>query len=56
MIESGAVDTFVLNDQEILCRHHHAAVREQVGGGPSGPTATRGCRRRQRLSLESWTT
>ncbi|MCY4432628.1 MAG: hypothetical protein OXE45_03055, partial [bacterium] len=30
MIESEVVDTFMLNDQEILCRHHHAAVREQV--------------------------
>ena len=37
MIESGVVDTFVLNDQEILCRHHHAAVRAQVeaGGRPA---------------------
>jgi phenylpropionate dioxygenase-like ring-hydroxylating dioxygenase large terminal subunit len=37
MIESGAVDTFMLNDQEILCRHHHAATRAQVeaGGRPS---------------------
>jgi phenylpropionate dioxygenase-like ring-hydroxylating dioxygenase large terminal subunit len=37
MIESGVVDTFMLNDQEILCRHHHAAVREQVqaGGRPA---------------------
>jgi hypothetical protein len=33
MIESGAVGTFVLNDQEILCRHHHAATREQVAAG-----------------------
>jgi phenylpropionate dioxygenase-like ring-hydroxylating dioxygenase large terminal subunit len=33
MIESGVVDTFVLNDQEILCRHHHAAVRAQVEAG-----------------------
>ena len=30
MIESGAVDTFMLNDQEVLCRHHHAAVREHI--------------------------
>jgi hypothetical protein len=37
MIETGVVDTFVLNDQEVLCRHHHAAVREQVkaGGRPA---------------------
>ena len=37
MIESEVVDTFMLNDQEILCRHHHAAVREQVkaGGRPA---------------------
>ena len=37
MIESEVVDTFMLNDQEILCRHHHAAVREQVkaGGRPT---------------------
>ena len=33
MIESEVVDTFMLNDQEILCRHHHAAVREQVNAG-----------------------
>ncbi len=33
MIESGAVDTFVLNDQEILCRHHHEAARAQVEAG-----------------------
>jgi phenylpropionate dioxygenase-like ring-hydroxylating dioxygenase large terminal subunit len=33
MLESGAVDTFVLNDQEILCRHHHAAARVQVAAG-----------------------
>ena len=33
MVESGVVDTFMLNDQEILCRHHHAAVRAQVEAG-----------------------
>lgn len=33
MIESQVVDTFVLNDQEVLCRHHHAAAREQVDAG-----------------------
>lgn len=33
MIETGVVDTFVLNDQEVLCRHHHAAAREQVAAG-----------------------
>jgi phenylpropionate dioxygenase-like ring-hydroxylating dioxygenase large terminal subunit len=33
MIESGVVDEFQLNDQEILCRHHHAAVRAQVDAG-----------------------
>ena len=37
MIETGVVKTFVLNDQEVLCRHHHAAVRAQVeaGGRPA---------------------
>ncbi len=33
MIESGVVDTFVLNDQEILCRHHHAVVRAHIEAG-----------------------
>ena len=33
MIQTGVVDTFVLNDQEVLCRHHHAAAREQVKAG-----------------------
>lgn len=33
MIESGVVDTFVLNDQEVLCRHLHAAGRNQVAAG-----------------------
>jgi phenylpropionate dioxygenase-like ring-hydroxylating dioxygenase large terminal subunit len=36
MIESGAVDTFVLNDQEVLCRHHHAAVQEHVRAHEEG--------------------
>ena len=30
MIESGVVTEFMLNDQEILCRHQHAVVREHV--------------------------
>ena len=30
MIEARNVTTFVLNDQEVLCRHHHAAVHEHV--------------------------
>jgi len=30
MIESEVVDTFVLNDQEVLCRAHHATVREHI--------------------------
>jgi phenylpropionate dioxygenase-like ring-hydroxylating dioxygenase large terminal subunit len=30
MLETKVVDNFFLNDQEILCRHHHAAVRENV--------------------------
>ena len=36
MIESEVVDTFVLNDQEVLCRHHHVAARLQreAGGRP----------------------
>lgn len=47
MIESGVVDTFVLNDQEILCRHHHAAAREQVaaGGRPASYPWTNGAAR-----------
>jgi glycine betaine catabolism A len=36
MIETGVVDTFVLNDQEILCRHHHAVVKEYVRANESG--------------------
>ena len=37
MVESGVVDSFVLNDQEVLCRHHHAAARLQRenGGRPA---------------------
>lgn len=36
-IESGVIQTFVLNDQEILCRHHHKAAQLQVdtGGRPT---------------------
>jgi phenylpropionate dioxygenase-like ring-hydroxylating dioxygenase large terminal subunit len=30
MIETGVVKEFYLNDQEILCRHHHAVVAEHV--------------------------
>jgi nitrite reductase/ring-hydroxylating ferredoxin subunit len=36
MIESRAVETFVLNDQEVLCRHHHAVVREHVRAATEG--------------------
>ncbi len=36
MLETRVVDTFVLNDQEILCRHHHAAVREFVRAHQDG--------------------
>ncbi len=36
MISSGVVDTFVLNDQEILCRHHHAVVRENIEAHEAG--------------------
>ena len=36
MIESGVVETFHLNDQEILCRHHHAVVREHVRAHADG--------------------
>ena len=55
MIETGVVDTFVLNDQEVLCRHHHAAVREQVKAGGRRP-ATRGCRRPPTRTPEQLTT
>jgi hypothetical protein len=30
MLETGYVDRFPLNDQEILCRHLHVAVRDWV--------------------------
>lgn len=30
MLETGYVDRFLLNDQEILCRHLHVAVRDWV--------------------------
>ena len=33
MLETGVVETFVLNDQEVLCRHHHAAAKAQVDAG-----------------------
>jgi len=36
MIESRAVETFVLNDQEVLCRHHHAVVQENVRAHEEG--------------------
>ena len=29
-IESGAVDRFMLNDQEVLCRHLHKVVADWV--------------------------
>jgi glycine betaine catabolism A len=36
MIETGVVKDFYLNDQEILCRHHHYAVREYVRAHEEG--------------------
>lgn len=30
MLETGVVKEFYLMDQEVLCRHHHAVVREHV--------------------------
>lgn len=36
MLESRVVDTFVLNDQEVLCRHHHAVVKEHVAAWEEG--------------------
>jgi phenylpropionate dioxygenase-like ring-hydroxylating dioxygenase large terminal subunit len=36
MIETGVVDTYNLNDQEILCRHHHAVVKEYVRAHQTG--------------------
>ncbi|MGZ5372486.1 MAG: aromatic ring-hydroxylating oxygenase subunit alpha [Aeromicrobium sp.] len=36
MIESRVVEEFFLNDQEILCRHHHAVVREHVRAHEEG--------------------
>jgi len=30
MLETRYVDRFLLNDQEILCRHLHLAVRDWV--------------------------
>lgn len=36
MIETGVVSEFHLNDQEILCRHHHYAVREYVRAHEEG--------------------
>lgn len=30
MLETKVVEEFVLNDQEIMCRHHHAVVQEHV--------------------------
>jgi phenylpropionate dioxygenase-like ring-hydroxylating dioxygenase large terminal subunit len=36
MIETGVVKEFHLNDQEILCRHHHYAVREFVRAHEAG--------------------
>jgi phenylpropionate dioxygenase-like ring-hydroxylating dioxygenase large terminal subunit len=36
MIETGVVDRFVLNDQEILCRHHHFVVKENVRAHQTG--------------------
>jgi len=36
MLETRVVDTFVLNDQEILCRHHHAVVKEEVRAHEEG--------------------
>lgn len=36
MVSTRVVDTFPLNDQEVLCRHHHAVVREHVRAWETG--------------------
>lgn len=36
MIEAEVVTDFPLNDQEVLCRHHHAVVREHVAAYEEG--------------------
>jgi phenylpropionate dioxygenase-like ring-hydroxylating dioxygenase large terminal subunit len=36
MLESRIVSSFVLNDQEVLCRHHHATVQEVVRAHDEG--------------------
>ncbi len=36
MISKRIVNSFVLNDQELLCRHHHAVVREHVRAHDEG--------------------
>jgi len=36
MLESGVVDTFVLCDQEMAIRAHHATVREHVAAWEEG--------------------
>ena len=36
MLETRVVDQFYLNDQEVLCRHHHAVVREHVAAHREG--------------------
>ena len=56
--DAASSTTFVLNDQEILCRHHHAAVRAQVeaGGRPASyPWMPRDADRRARGERDTMT-
>ena len=36
MLETRVVEQFVLNDQEVMCRHHHAVVQEHVRAWETG--------------------
>jgi hypothetical protein len=37
-LESRAVDRFLLNDQEVLCRHLHKVVADWVAGSDARTT------------------
>jgi Ring hydroxylating alpha subunit (catalytic domain) len=45
MLQTRVVDRFMLGDQEILCRHHHAAVKAHVDAHAAGTPVTYGWHR-----------